>query len=107
MAIKLEILHRYWFEFARPELSDQGIHLICWPPTECGVTAYSYEDALDLMQHFVFVEKNIPTIEVVIKDVNVEVLLERNKYIRCCSVWRGVWFFSLMYGPFIGSIDSF
>lgn len=40
----------------------------------CGVTAFSYEDALDLLQDKVFTEKPIPPVSSVIEDVDVSTL---------------------------------
>jgi hypothetical protein len=109
MIRKPEILRRYWFEFETPprEKSDRIIMDCGAPPTACGVTAYDYQDALALLEHVVFKDKPFPRIASVVEDVDMSQLLERNKHIRCCPVWRGVWWPSpIGSGPFLGSVTE-
>ena len=86
-------LHRFWFEFEKqPWLKALNLG--------CGVTAYDYDDALQLLREKVFVDNDLPKILSCAIDVDVtsldpgHVLPNVGLVIR-----RGVWF-PLGYDPF-------
>jgi hypothetical protein len=56
--IKNPLLTRYWIEFEPPDPPEQ--YHRCWPPGQCGVTAYSLEDALGLIREHVFLDSPVP-----------------------------------------------
>jgi hypothetical protein len=67
MVIKLK---RYWFEFEYENLESA-------PPGArlgCGVTAFTYDDALHIMDKKLFIETRRPPIKKVIKDIDVRTL---------------------------------
>lgn len=84
-------LRRYWFIFpksAKPSPLNIG----------CGVTAYDYDDAIDLLRQRVF-NGGEPSVAEVIADVDVSTLDKRHVLPNMGStVVRGVWF-PLGYGP--------
>jgi hypothetical protein len=60
-------LHRFWLTFKHPpQFSPLGLG--------CGVTAYNYADALELVRSRVFSEKSMPVIESVTQDVDIQTL---------------------------------
>lgn len=80
------ILHRFWFTFADPpQFSPLGLG--------CGVTAYDYADASNLLKATVFGEMPALTIQSVTEDVDIQTL-DRNHVIpnMGIAVNRGVWF---------------
>ncbi len=85
MPRKTEILHRYWFCFEKSEPSNEDP----FPPQTCGVTAYDYDDAMALMQRFVFPDRPLPCIAAFKEDLDMSILLAQDKHMRCCAVWRG------------------
>ena len=80
------ILHRFWFKFADLAPFD-GLGL------GCGVTAHSYDDALQIMQETVFADRDTPKIECVVEDVDVATL-DQDHVIPNMEppIWRGIWF---------------
>ncbi len=110
MQQKTEILHRYWFEFEKPKPRDpeQGISFVCWPPAECGLTAYDYHDAVALLKLFLFRDEPLPTIANMTPDVDMNLVWDHYEYIRTdcsCPLWRGVWWPNYSgSGPIIGSV---
>lgn len=81
-------LHRYWFTFSDPpKYSPLGLG--------CGVTAFNYKDAVEIMTSKVFAnfELPIPIIESVIEDVDVSNLDQGHVIPNMGLVLiRGVWF---------------
>ena len=60
---------RYWFEFdLESQNAPAGVRL------GCGVTAYSYDDALNLISEQLFSGRDMPAITRVIEDVDVSTL---------------------------------
>jgi hypothetical protein len=112
MQRKLEILHRYWFEFEKPDSpgSDKDFALVSWPPFGCGVTAYDYDDAMALMKQLVFTDDPLPKITSVVQNVDMNVLLNENNHIGpycSCAAWRGIWWPKASNsGPVIGSVSN-
>jgi hypothetical protein len=81
-------LHRYWFTFNDPpKYSPLGLG--------CGVTAFNYQDAVDMMNSNIFAnfEWPIPTIQSVIEDVDIRHLDQGHVIPNMGSIFvRGVWF---------------
>jgi hypothetical protein len=81
-------LRRFWFNF-RVALKDAppGIAI------GCGVTAYDYQDALELIRERVFKNNSLPPIQKAIEDVDVSTL-DANHVLpnMAVPVERGVWF---------------
>lgn len=88
------LLKRYWFVF---DLSVDDPH----PPgvlAGCGVTAWSYEDALDLLRKRVFSNCELPKVVKVLEDVDVSTLDPGHVLPNMASPnYRGIWF-PLGYG---------
>lgn len=79
-------LHRYWIRF-RPHPSQTV------PRPGCGVTAYNYEDALEILVNTVFRGKEMPAIEDVIDDVDIRSLDQKHVIPNMeVPIWRGVWY---------------
>ena len=79
------MLRRYWFEF---DLSQHGALT-----PECGVTAYDYEDAVNLMKETVFGNSHLPPVRNVVEDIDISTLDERQVRPNMgIPVFRGVWF---------------
>jgi hypothetical protein len=88
----VDLLTRYWILFDIPP--DQPVSII-WYRTGCGVTGYSYDDALDLLREFIFepLGKELPSIRALLEHIDVSTVVEN--HIRTnisVPVWRGVWF---------------
>lgn len=63
----MTLLHRYWFTFETlPRPSPLNL--------SAGVTAYSYDDAIELMRNVVFETSNLPRIVRCREDVDVSML---------------------------------
>lgn len=104
-SIKNPLLHRDWVEFnVAPGTA--------WPPPACGVTAFSVDDALELIQERVYETKPLPPVTRVIEDVDVSQLdrlwhpgigvplsFVKGDVSIATPIWRGVWF------PFRGHAD--
>jgi hypothetical protein len=59
----------------------------------CGVTAYSYDDALRILQRVVLAGVEMPEIEKVEKDFDISILDQTHVVPNMePMVWRGVWF---------------
>jgi hypothetical protein len=79
-------LHRYWFRFS-------GLRPFASVRLGCGVTAYSYDDAVDVLSRTVFAQEVMPAVESVLADVDVTTLDPRHVIPNMDpTVWRGVWF---------------
>jgi hypothetical protein len=83
------MLHRYWFEF---DLSRSEAPTVRYG-LGCGVTAYDYEDALNLLKEVAFEESDLPPIRNVVEDIDIATL--DAKHVRPnmgIPVFRGVWY---------------
>jgi hypothetical protein len=80
------LLHRYWFKFDPPSC-PMGFTL------GCGVTAYSREDAEELLREHVFKDEEMPRVISVVEDVDVRTL-DQNHVVPNMGVvsLRGIWF---------------
>lgn len=95
--VKNPLLRRYWIEFEPPpheELPPGVIRLAPWPPAGCGVTAYTLEDALSLMNEYLGCVGPIPPIRAVIEDVDLSTidLLRHVRRAVIVPIWRGIWY---------------
>ena len=81
-------LIRYWFEF---NLEDDNT--LPGVRTGCGVTAFSYSDALQIMSIKIFNNKKLPEITKFIENVDISALDQGH---LVPNMWtpnfRGVWF---------------
>jgi hypothetical protein len=83
------VLHKYWFEFELPPSMARTAG--CGPG--CGVTAFSYEDALALVKERIFNDGEIPPVRNCIEDVDVSTLdAERVQPNMDIPFFRGVWY---------------
>ena len=83
------MLIRYWFEFQIPSAFG-------YPPGighGCGVTAYSLEDAYNLLDERVFYEIKRPPFKKVVENVDIQTL-DQNHVIPNMKLHfpRGIWF---------------
>ncbi len=91
-SLKNPLLTRYWIEF-EPPVDPPGYHR-CWPPGKCGVTAYSLEDALWLLQEHVFLDTPVPKVQKVTENVDLsdpEFWRQFRAFVGA-RIWRGVWY---------------
>lgn len=87
------ILTRYWFEFVISDQDLQRYNNYGGLGLGCGVTAYTYEDALAVLAEQLFRGEPIPPVRKVIEDVDVSTL-DAGHVLPNMGVpaWRGVWF---------------
>jgi hypothetical protein len=89
--VKNPLLRRYWLEFNREGnaelLSRRGVLL------GCGVTAFSQEDAVQLVRESVFGLEPMPEVACVVEDVDVTTLDAAHVLPNISeTVTRGVWY---------------
>jgi hypothetical protein len=78
---------RFWIEFDYP---DRPIN---WPPKECGVTAFTVEDALQLIRAAYHRDAHLPPISRIIEDVDVMSLDQKHVIPNMNPPsWRGIWY---------------
>jgi hypothetical protein len=83
------MLHRYWVEFDLPETRARLVSY----GLGCGVTAYNYDDAVNLMKELVFKSSEMPPIRTLIEDVDVSKLDPKHVRVNMgVPIYRGVWF---------------
>lgn len=81
------MLKRFWFRFA-PSSTNRGVLNL-----GCGVTAFDYDDAVELLKSSVFRDEPLPQIVDVIEDVDVQTLDQKHVVPNMGTVvHRGVWF---------------
>lgn len=81
-------MKRYWFEF---EFIDSDIPF--GTNMGCGVTAYNYDDAINLLNEKVFKSRSIPKIQKMIESVDVSTLDAGHVLPNMSSPnIRGIWF---------------
>ncbi len=79
-------LRRFWIRFRAIPAYD-SLRL------GCGVTAYSYDDALSIMRSTVFKGKDMPSVDEVIEDVDVSSLDQKHIAPNMePPIWRGIWY---------------
>ncbi len=81
------LLTRYWFKFKTDKHSDFFIS------QGCGVTAYNYDDAINLLRSKMFKEIEIPEIIEVLENIDIR-RLEQNHVAPNIKdpTLRGIWF---------------
>ena len=84
-------LRRFWFEFEIPD--DEAGQQYEEFRLGCGVTAYSYGDALRILSEGPFRTRPLPNVRKVLEDVDVSTL-DPGHVLPNMGVptWRGVWF---------------
>ncbi len=87
----MKALTRFWFTF-KTVLEFNPLNI------GCGVTAYDYEDACDILNQCVFMNKSIPEIASALENVDIR-SLDQNHVVPNMGLVtsRGVWF-PLGYG---------
>ena len=87
-----QLLTRYWIEFDK-STDDLHQRLGRYGLTRgCGVTAYSYADALSMVGNIVLQGDPLPAIVRVIENIDVRTLDQGHVVANMCAVvWRGVW----------------
>ncbi len=82
-------LKRYWFDFKNLESNSMPIGT----QHGCGISAYSYADAINLINEIVFEDTCIPHIAYIIEDIDVSTLDNNHVLNNMGDVTkRGVWF---------------
>jgi hypothetical protein len=82
-------LRRYWFEFRHTIHDPHPVGTLLG----CGVTAFSREDALQLLDERVFGRQPLPSIRRRVEDVDVSALDPGHVLPNMADpTWRGVWF---------------
>ena len=84
-------LKRFWFEFNFPNPNIPN-----WVMLGCGVTAWNYDDALNIIKEKVSIDHSVPSIKKFIEDVDVTTL-EKDHVLPNLSALstpniRGVWY---------------
>lgn len=82
-------MKKYWFQFlaSNTETLPIGISL------GCGISAYNYEDAIQLISEKVFTNDVIPGIDSVIEGIDISTLDEAHVLPNMGDVTvRGIWF---------------
>ena len=78
---------RFWIKFDLPEPTFSPIGL------GCGVTAYDFDDALQILRGTLFAEETMPGIAEVIENVDMSTLDEGHVLPNTRSIFvRGMWF---------------
>lgn len=81
-------LHRYWIRFKVDAIPNCNILKL-----GCGVTAWTEDDALELVREHVFVGEDVPAIESIVTDIDVRDLEAAHVQPNIGVVSRrGVWF---------------
>jgi hypothetical protein len=82
-------LTRYWFEFEKKDDLCSSIYM------RCGVTAYNYDDAINLLNQYMFNKGNVmPIIKNVIENIDVSTL-DANHILPNLGLppnFRGIWY---------------
>jgi hypothetical protein len=85
-------LKRYWFEFEFPKPRiGHGVYI----PANgcCGITAFDYDDALNIMRRFMLRENETPIFRRVIENVDMTTIEDENVFCNLgVPIWRGVWY---------------
>lgn len=81
---------RYWFEFDFENYKNAippGVYL------GCGITAYTYDQAITILANRVFVNKDLPRIIKIVENIDVS-KLDQGKVIPNMKppIYEGVWF---------------
>ena len=95
--IKSPLLRRYWVEFDVPEsrvsLSDETETVMRdWRLAACGVTAFTVDDALQMIRELLYRDEPMPPIRKVIEDVDITTLDRHVRPNIGVPIWRGIWY---------------
>jgi hypothetical protein len=92
--LKNPLLHRYWIEFERPPREAKGITLwAMWPPRACGITAYSVEDMLLILEEVSTKwRRTFPPIARITEDIDISTLPGIETMAIDPPIWRGMWY---------------
>jgi len=91
--IVMDLLKRFWFEFDISEDALRRYSSYSGLGLGCGVTAYSYEDALVVLRERLFKKDPLPPVRSVIEDIDISTLDPGHVLPNIgVSIWRGVWF---------------
>jgi hypothetical protein len=89
----MSLLKRFWFEF---DISKDDLHRYSsysGLKMGCGVTAFSYEDALVVLRERRFKKDPLPSIRNVIEEIDVSTLDPDHVLPNIgVPIWRGIWF---------------
>lgn len=87
------LLHRYWTAFATaPPRGPNGFIPVGPLYRYCGVTAYTLDDALYLLQEQLTLGRDLPAIDHVIEDIEIATLDAGHIHPNMGDpFWRGVW----------------
>jgi hypothetical protein len=79
------MLQRFWFKFVVGPCSATVL--------ECGVTAYTFDDAVSILRATLFAEGGMPEIREVVANIDIHPL-DRGQIPpnRESPLWRGVWY---------------
>jgi len=88
-------LIRYWFRFdVKFGDSYDSLGLLLG----CGVTAFGYEDAIELMKENIFKEKEMPPIKEFVENVDISTLdLKHIAPAMGVPIYRGIWYPGLYF----------
>jgi hypothetical protein len=82
----MKSLRRYWFKFG-PLKTPSALNI------GCGITAYDYDDAINVLREQVFASQPLPSIASFVEDVDVSTLDQKHVLPNLGQVVkRGVWF---------------
>lgn len=80
---------RYWFEFDLSNYENPPLEIV----RGCGVTAWSLEDALNIIKEKIFIDREIAPIKKCIENVDITTLQTNSKLSNMgVPVWPGIWF---------------
>lgn len=83
------MIKRYWFQFSKSDSEFLPIGV----SSGCGLSAYNYEDAIELIKERVFSGANLPTIDDVVEEIDISTLDEAHVIPNMGDVTvRGIWF---------------
>ena len=87
----MKCLKRYWFEF---DISGENLSQFGYLPMHgCGITAYDYNDALNIMRHFILRSDDLPKFTRIVENIDVSTLEDKHIIPNLgVPIWRGVWF---------------
>lgn len=96
-SIKNPLLRRYWVEFdvpgSREPLSDEAeVDTRDWRLCACGVTAFTVDDALQMIRELLYRDEAMPPIRKVIEDVDITTLDQHVRPNIGVPIWRGIWY---------------
>ncbi|WP_316364684.1 hypothetical protein [Candidatus Thiodiazotropha sp. CDECU1] len=86
-------LTRYWFEFEKPDKDEVWRLAKAGVGRGCGVTAFTEDDALNILKSELFNEGDVPAVKKVTPDIDVNTL-DKGHVIPNMGVvsMRGVWY---------------